>query len=102
MTTFFQDVHGSGASCFVSVKKLERTGRIFVIKTAKLNEVLLIVDVDSVEIKEGESQGEGWRRAKGISIGITQISSVKRDEAAIRGQRVKGPHLEVEANMRRS
>lgn len=72
------------------------------IKTAKLNEVLLIVDVDSVEIKEGESQGEGWRRAKGISIGITQISSVKRDEAAIRGQRVKGPHLEVEANMRRS
>lgn len=101
MTTFFQDVRGSGASCSVSVKKLERTGRTSVIKTATLNEILLIVDVDSVEIKEGESQGEGWRRARGIGIGITQISSVKRDEAAIRGQCIKRPHLEVEANIRR-
>lgn len=66
------------------------------IKTVKLYEVLLIVDVHSVEIKEGESQGEGWWRAKGIGIGV------KRDEAAIRGQHVKRPHLEVEANMRRS
>lgn len=53
-------MRGSGVSCFVSVKKLERTGRVSVIKTVKLYEVLLIVDVHSVEIKEGESQGEGW------------------------------------------